>query len=279
MPKQDKKNQEDQDQELNQEQQQEEEQENEDTELRDQDKDEGDFVKLPKKDYKAMKDRLKRSNSEAAKRRNELDRYKEIADDPEELSSLLEQLQNKEDRGDNTKDDDQQKALVQRQLAKQRKEIESKYQRELEQERKLREQMEKDLQNTVLLQQAESVILEHDGVPDLIMDRVVKHAKVVKDGNRYVTQIVDDNGEIEFNDRGEYATLEDFITTLKNDDKFGRAFGAPKKAGAGVRNQHGSEQPSKGNKFGNLRRSQMSPREQDKFVQEHGHDTFFSLKP
>lgn len=249
--------------------------------LREQDQDEGDFVKIPKKDHKAIKDQLKRANSEAKQHRELAAAYKELGYEPDEIKEFIARAQEKSEQGDNSgQDDTASKEQFERQLSKQRKELERKHQTELQKAREELAQLNQTLENTVLLQQAESVILQHDGVPDLIMDRVRKHAKVVKEGDRFTTRVVDENGETEFNDRGEYATLEDFIVGLKNDEKFGRAFGAPKKSGAGIRNQNDSDGSRRNSKeFGDLRRSQMTKVQQNRFVKEHGPEAFFALEP
>lgn len=263
-------------QELEQEQQQE--------ELRPQDKDEGEFVRIPKKDHENMRKQLKKANGEAKTYREQLQEFRKYADDPNDLEELV-SLRDKfeQQNGDSqtqAPDEDAFKERLSSQLAKQRKELERSYQSQLEKANEERKQLERTLENTVLLQQAESAVLKEKGVPALVLDEIKRRTKVIKDGDRFVTRVVDENGEIDFNNRGEYKGMDDLIQDLKSHEIFGRAFDAPAKSGSGMRNQNdNTEGRSSKNKFGDLRRSDLKGSKRQAFIAEHGEEAFFALKP
>lgn len=259
------------------------EQEQQEENLRPQDKDEGEFVKIPKKDHENMRKQLKKANGEAKTYREQLQQYRQYADDPNDLEELV-ALKQKFEEGDgangDNQDEDAYKQRLESQLAKQRKELERSYKTQLEKAQEERKQLESTLENTVLLQQAESAVLKEKGAPALVLDEIRRRTKVIKDGDRFVTRVVDETGEVDFNDRGEMMTLDDLVQTLKSHDIFGRAFDAPAKSGSGMRNQNdNAEGRSSKNKFGDLRRGDLKGSKRQAFLDEHGEEAFFALKP
>lgn len=253
-------------------------------ELRPQDQEDGEFVKIPRKDHENMRKQLKKANGEAKTYREQLQQYRQYADDPNDLEELIALKERFEQQGDEGgkqqqgQDEDAFKERLNSQLAKQRKEIEKRYQTQLEQLQSERKELERTLENTVLMQKAESVILREKGTPELLMPEILKRAKAVKEGDRFIDRVFDESGEIDFNDRGEYKTIDDLVQELKQHQVYGRAFDAPVKSGSGQRSQ--SDGGSRGAKQQfDVTRSQLKGAARQKFIAEHGEEAFFALKP
>ena len=258
------------------------EQEEQDVELRPQDKEEGNYIKIPRKDHENMRKQLKKANGEAKQYREQLSQFKQYAEDPNDLEELV-ALRDKFEQGGQEQqqapDEDAYKEKLQSQLNKQRKELERSYQTQLEKEREERKILERTLENTVLLQQAETAVLKEKGVPDLVVPEIQKRTRVIKEGDRFVTRVVDEHGETDFNDRGEYKTIDDLVQELKSHNVYGRAFDAPAKSGTGVRNQNSESRNNGKNDFGDLRRSELKGGKRAEFIEKHGEEAFFKLKP
>lgn len=240
---------------------------------RPQDEIDDDKVKIPKQDYAKIKKSLKQANQEAKQFREQLQRYKELGVDPDELEELLE-LREKLASGDNDvpKDDNR---VDRKELDKQRKSLEQKYKAQLDELQREKADMQKRLETTLIESAAREAIIAEKGVPDLLLDRVVKAAKLVQnDRGGYNVLIVDENGEPEFNDRGEYMTIQDHVKQLKQHEVFGRAFDVAVKQGAGIQSQQGNRKPSHTVTKSQLRKDKKA---RNKFIAENGVDAYNAL--
>lgn len=216
----------------------EEDQENLDT--REQDQIDEDLVKIPKKDFSQIKKQLKSANQEAKQRREELERYKGYGLEPDEIEELI-SLRESQDQNPQEQDENR---VDRKELDKQRKSLEQKYQQQISQYESEKSEMQKRLETTLIESAARDAIRSEKGVPELLLDQVTKTSRIVQnDRGGYDVRIVDENGELEFNDRGEYMTINDHIKQLKNHEVFGRAFETEVKKGAGIQGQQGNRKP------------------------------------
>jgi len=251
------------------------EREEDNLDTRPQDVVEDDFVKIPKGDHKRIQKSLKDANKEAHKYRERLKAYQEFGD-PEELAQRLQEIEEASE---------QQAAISEDQIS--RKELDKLRQRlTQESEQKVRQkdeeikEMRSKLEQTVLLSQAETIIRKYDGKPELgLLDQVKKAAKVIEDNGRYVVRVVDEDGDPVFNDKGEYASLEDYVQELREHSVFGDAFGAPKRSGGGMRTQSddgGSDRKG----VPNVTKAQLkdNPVEMQKFFDKYGFEAYQKLK-
>ena len=221
----------------NQEQEVEQNQEHLDT--REQDEVDNDKVSIPKSDFAQLKKQLKTANTEAKERREQLETYKELGLEPDEIKELLEARSNK------SGDSDNEDKIDKRELDKQRKSLEQKYSSQLETKDAEISKMQARLETTLIESAAREAIVAEKGVPDLILGQVTKNAKLfTNDRGGYDVRIVDDNGETEFNDKGEYMTIADQVKALKTDEIFGRAFESSPKRGSGMQHQQGNGKPN-----------------------------------
>lgn len=237
-------------QELNQEQQE--------TEQESQDED---VVKIPRKDFESLKRNLAKANKSDAARRKELERYSAFGT-PEELQELAERA---EAAGDGQLDDE----AINKKLEKQRKELERKFQADIQSREEQLAQMQKKVEETVLLSQARELITKYDGVPDLLLTPVRERTKVVEENGSYRVAVLDEDGDFAFNNSGEYMKLDEYIKSLREHDVYGLAFKAPQKSGAGVRSQNEGG-AKKGDPTHGLTKATMSMRQREEFIEKHG---------
>lgn len=241
---------------LNEEENQEQQQEQNDEEV----------VKIPKKDFENLKRNLAKANKSDEKRRKELELYSRFGT-PEELSELVERA---ESSAENTGMDDE---AIAKKLEKQRKELERKFQADIQAKEQELQAMNKKIEETVLVSQAREVISKFDGVPDLLLDAVRKSTKVVEQNGSYRVAVVDEDGDYAFGNSGEYMTLEEYVKGLRDHEVYGMAFRAPKQQGAGVRSQNEGG-AKKGDPTHGLSKSGMTLEQKTAFIEEHGIEAY-----
>lgn len=211
-------------------------------ETRPQDQVEEDVVKIPKRDFANIKKQLKNANGEAKTYREKLQQYESYgleADEIEELIALREQ------GGKGQREEADDSRVDRKELDKQRKKLEQTYQKELERLESEKSSMQQRLETTLIESAARDAIRAEKGVPELLLDQVVKSATLVQnDRGGYDVRVVDENGEPDFNDRGEYMSIHEKVQSLKAHEIFGRAFEATVKQGAGMSSQSGNRKPA-----------------------------------
>lgn len=98
--------------------------------------------------------------------------------------------------------------------------------------------MQSSLEKYLLNSAATSAIAEHKGVPDLLMPFVKQQSKVVKlDNGEYAARVVDADGEIRYNGKGNPMEISELVETMKADVKYGRLFDADVPTGGGAQSQ------------------------------------------
>ena len=230
-----------------------------------------DVVKIPRKDFENLKRNLAKANKSDEKRRKELEAYSRYGS-PEELAELVERA---ETVGENGGMDDE---AINKKLEKQRKELERKFQGEIQTREEQLAQMQKKIEETVLLSQARETIAKFDGVPDLLLGAVRERTKVVEQNGSYRVAVVDEEGDFAFNNSGEYMTLEDYIKSLREHEVYGMAFKAPQQKGAGVRSQNEGG-AKKGSPSHGLSKRTMTVEQKAAFIEEHGFEEYNKIQP
>lgn len=225
---------------------------------------EDDIVKLPRKDFDKIKKQLKTANSEAAQRRKELERFESYGLSPDEI----EELAALRDKGGEKQQEQDDSRVDRRELEKQRKSLEQKYKGEIEAKEKEIASMQQRLERTLIDSAAREAIIAEKGVPELVLGEATKSAKLfTNDRGGYDVRVVDEDGNVEFNDRGEYMTLKDRVLQLKQHETFGRAFEATVKQGGGVTSQQGNRKPKS-----SVTKSKLQADKQalHAYIKEHG---------
>ncbi|MCV5209767.1 hypothetical protein OFC00_33315, partial [Escherichia coli] len=61
-----------------------------------------------------------------------------------------------------------------------------------------------------------------------------RHIKVVEEEGRFVRRIVDDEGDVKVNGKGEPMTISELVTEMRNNDLYARAFDGEGRGGSGA---------------------------------------------
>lgn len=93
--------------------------------------------------------------------------------------------------------------------------------------------MQGTLQRYLVNQQATAALAKAGGNVDLLLDKVIKAAKVVQEGEDFVVRIVDDAGEVRSNGAGGYMDFEGYVAELKTKPVYQPAFKSEVGSGTG----------------------------------------------
>ena len=82
--------------------------------------------------------------------------------------------------------------------------------------------------------QASAAISAAKGVPVLLLPHVKAHVRVVEDGGEYVVRVVDKLGNPRVDAKGEFLSITDLVSEMRQSEVFGRAFEASGTTGGGA---------------------------------------------
>lgn len=231
-----------------------------------QDEQQDDVVKLSKSEYERIRQSQAKANKEAQQRRHALKQWDELGVDPDTVRELLEQKREREMRSAEEKGEWQK---LRDQLVRQNEE-------------KLRSKddevmtMRKTLENYLVDNAAISAIAEFDGVPELLLPHVKSSIRLVEDGGKYVTQIVDSDGSPRINSDGEFMSIKEFVSEMKTHPVLGMGFKAPKTSGAGANPNAAGDRSRKVPQ--SKSKAEMSDAERQAFIAEHGFAAYKKLR-
>ena len=227
---------------------------------------EEDVVKLTKAEYERMRQSQAKANKEAQQRRQALKQWDELGVDPNAVKELLEKQKEREMRSAEEKGE---WGKIKDQLMRQHEE-------------KLRAKddevlsMRKTLESYLVDNAAISAIAEMEGVPELLLPHVKSSIRLVEDNGKYVTQVIDTDGSPRINADGEFMSIKDFVSEMKNHPVLGMGFKAPKTSGPGG-NPNAAE--GRGRKVVQSKpKADMSEAEKQAFIAEHGFAKYKALK-
>ena len=126
------------------------------------------------------------------------------------------------------------------------------------------------LETNLIDAQATSAIAAAKGVPELLLPHVKAHVKVVEENGKYTVAVVDAKGDPRINGKGEPLTISDFVTEMKQNEIFGRAFEGSGQTGSG-------KLPTNAGGGTTLNRSKMTAQQRGDYIREHGQDAFLKL--
>ena len=214
-------------------------------------------------EHKKTKDYLSKANKEAKERRLALKELEENGLSIEEAVNLKKRLEEEE----------REKAVKKGDVEKIKEQLTTSFEKEKKEYTTKIERMQKSLYENLVSAKANEAISESGGVGKLLMPFVQKYAQVQEEDGKYAVRIIDDDGEVRFNSRGDYMTIHDYVEELKNDEVFGMAFTANVKSGAGSK----TNASTSGKSTGNLRRSTMTTMQKAEYLGEHGQEKFLAL--
>lgn len=116
--------------------------------------------------------------------------------------------------------------------------------------------------------QATAAIAELKGVPALLLPHVKSSVRVIEEGGEYSVRVVDANGNPRVNAQGDYLSIKDLVSEMRQSDIFGRAFEATGTTGSGTPSSKGagSDKAKKA--------AEMTSAEKAKFIGENGLDAW-----
>lgn len=205
---------------------------------------------------------LSKANKEAEQRRHRLKSYEQLGD-PDEINEIVRRQKEKEEKEAEHRGDTE----------KMLKAKEEKWKREVEEREQRLGQMQNSLHKYMVESQAASAIQELDGVPKLLMPHIKEHVKMTEtDNGDWVVRVVDEDGDPKFNANGEYMSIRDLVSEMKEDDAFGLAFKSRAPSGAGTNPNKTTGTPKPRGK-----RSEMSKKEKEEFIEQHGFEEYQKL--
>jgi hypothetical protein len=216
-----------------------------------------------REEHEKTKGYLSKANKEAKERRLALKELEEHGLTIEEAVTLKKRLEEEErERAVKKGDVEKIKEQLTNSFEKEKKELLTKVER-----------MQKSLYENLVSAKANEAISEAGGVPKLLMPFIQKFAQVQEEDGKYAVRILDDDGEVRFNNKGDYMTIHDYVDELKSDEVFGRAFEV------NVRSGSGSKSGGAGGKQNTMpqSRSKMTVQQKVDFISEHGQSAYLNL--
>ena len=176
-------------------------------------------------DTSGLKSALQKEREAAKHAAKQVSAWSSLGKTPEEIQELLE-AQRKADEDKATKNGEWEKlkAQMQEQSAAERQ--------KLEQALKAKDGA---IERYLIDAQAVAAISELKGVPALLLPHVKAAVKVVDDDGEYVTRVVDAQGNPRVNAKGDFLTIKDLVSEMRQSEVFGRAFEASGTSGTGSR--------------------------------------------
>ena len=97
---------------------------------------------------------------------------------------------------------------------------------------------DKAIERHLIDAEATSAISELKGIPLLLLPHVKASVKVIEENDELFVRVMDKTGNPRVNSKGEFLTIKDLVSEMKQSDVFGRAFEASGTTGSGAQ-QHG----------------------------------------
>lgn len=146
--------------------------------------------------------------------------------DPSAMRSAIEELMEKAAKGDK-------EGKVN--WDKMKADLEKGYQKQLEGKDGELRAMQSSLESYLIGSEAHRAIASEKGVPELLLPHIERQTRVVKEGDKYVTRVVDEQGDPRGNHEGGFMSIGDLVKEMKASAVFGRAFESEAPAGSGTR--------------------------------------------
>lgn len=118
-----------------------------------------------------------------------------------------------------------------------------------------------------------------EGNVTLLLPHVKAHVKMVEEDGMFVARVVDDAGNPRVNGEGNFLTVSELVSEMRDQETYATAFKNTVKSGGGT--PPGGGAPGPGSKKGvipsDLKRSTMGTKDKVAFLKEHGEDEFMKL--
>lgn len=205
-----------------------------------------------------LKSALQKEREAAKQAAKQVKAWESLGKSPEEIQELLQaQQQAEEDKLNKAGEWDKLKAQMNEQFSKEKQQL-------LDSLTAKERAIEKHLVDA----QATAAIAELKGVPALLLPHVKASVRVVEEGGEYSVRVVDPSGNPRVNAQGEYLSIKDLVSEMRQSDIFGRAFEATGTTGSGTpSNKGGGSDKAK-------KAAEMTSAEKAKFIGDNGLDAW-----
>jgi hypothetical protein len=96
-------------------------------------------------------------------------------------------------------------------------------------------QLTKTVESLLIDQAATVALAEAKGSVELLLPHVQRHTRVREDGDRFVVEVVDKDGNARIgNSKGDPMTIADLVQEMRKSEAFGRAFDGDGQSGSGM---------------------------------------------
>lgn len=96
-------------------------------------------------------------------------------------------------------------------------------------------QLTKTVESLLIDQAATVALVEAKGSVELLLPHVQRHTRVREDGDRFVVEVVDKDGNARIgNSKGDAMTIADLVQEMRKSEAFGRAFDGSGQSGSGT---------------------------------------------
>lgn len=181
-------------------------------------------------DTSGLKSALEKERTAARNASKQASAWQSLGKTPEEIQELLEAQRQAEEK----------KLQGAGEFDKLKQQILDQHKVELGKKDETVSKMRSNLERHLVDAQAVAAISELKGVPALLLPHVKSHVKVVEDGDQFVTRVVDASGNPRVNGKGEFLSIKDLVSEMRQDTIFGRAFEPEGTSGSGAQSGGGA---------------------------------------
>jgi len=185
-------------------------------------------------DPAGLKSALQKERDAAKNASKEAKAWASLGKTPEEIQQLLEaQRKSEEDKAAKNGEWDKLKAQMQEQFGTERSKLELALKAK-----------DSAIERHLIDAQAIAAISELKGVSALLLPHVKSAVKVVEEDGEYAVRVVDVAGNPRVNSKGDFLTIKDLVSEMRQSDVFGRAFEPTGTSGSGANGSRATNQSS-----------------------------------
>ncbi len=219
-------------------------------------KQDGDKFRLDLDGYEppdGLKSALEKERKAAKEAAKQASQWASLGKTPEEIQALLEAQQRAEEE----------KATKGGEFEKLKQQMLEKHNSDLAKKDERITTLTKSLERRLVDADATAAIAAQKGVPALLLPHVRAAVKVVEEDGEFKALVVDSQGNPRVNGKGEFLSIADLVSEMRQSDIYGRAFEASGASGGGSTPSNPGSKPSK-------KASEMSPAEKAEFIGANG---------
>jgi len=231
----------------------------------DEDQDEEDNELLSTRaELRKAKEALRKANKEAKDRRLQLKTLEKAGLSVDDAVKLREKLEAEEHK----------RALKRGDVEKIREQLEAKYRDQLSEKDEVINNMKSSLHDYLITNRANEALTSlgaKKGANRVLNPLIQQHTTVVEEDGKYVVRVKDEDGDVRFNDKGDYMSVSEFISEMKSDEVFGDLFQVASASGTGSRpaaSQKRVEKPSAGKAKGDMTRAERAA-----YIRKYGYES------